>query len=119
MEKVITIDGKAVKFKATAGTIRQYRARFGRDLLLDFAKLQKEAGSGQTLTADTLNVFEDLAFTMAKQADPEIPDTSDEWLDGFEMFFIYQVLPELVSLWVASQTPVATEKKEQPQQIGL
>ncbi len=119
MEKVINIDGKAVKLKATAGTIRQYRARFGRDLLLDFQKLQTEAGSGQTLTADTLTVFENLAFTMAKQADPTIPDTADEWLDGFEMFSIYQVLPEIVTLWVSSQTPVATEKKEQPQRIDL
>ena len=55
---------------------------------------------------------------MAKQADPGIPDTPDEWLDGFEMFSIYQVLPELVSLWVASQAPTVTQKKEQPQQIG-
>lgn len=119
MEKVINIDGKAVPFKATAGTIRQYRARFGRDLLMDFSKLQKEAGSGQTLTAETLNVFENLAFTMAKQADPGIPDTADEWLDGFEMFSIYAVLPELVALWVNSQTPVVTQKKDQPQQIDL
>lgn len=117
MEKAITIDGKTVTFKATAGTIRQYRARFGRDLLMDFQKLQKETNAEQTLTAETLTVFENLAFTMAKQADPGIPDTPDEWLDGFEMFSIYQVLPELVSLWVASQAPTVTQKKEQPQQI--
>lgn len=119
MEKVINIDGKAVPFKASAGTIRQYRARFGRDLLVDFSKLQKEADSGKTLTADTLNVFENLAFTMAKQADPSIPDTADEWLDGFEMFSIYAVLPELVQLWVSNQAPTVTQKKDQPQQIGL
>lgn len=119
MEKVISIDGKSVAFKATAGTIRQYRARFGRDLLMDFQKLQKEASTEQPLTANTLTVFENLAFTMAKQADPSIPDTPDEWLDSFEMFSIYTVLPELVTLWVASQAPVATQKKEQPQQTDL
>ena len=119
MEKVINIDGKSVPFKATAGTIRQYRARFGRDLLMDFQKLQKETNADQPLTANTLTVFENLAFTMAKQADPSIPDTPDEWLDGFEMFSIYTVLPELVSLWIASQAPTVTQKKGQPQQTGL
>ena len=119
MENTIDIDGKAVKFKATAGTIRQYRARFRRDLLMDFQKLQKEAGAGQPLTAETLTIFENLAFVMAKQAEPGIPDTADEWLDGFEMFSIYQVLPQLVTLWLDSQNTTVTEKKDNPQQIGL
>lgn len=111
MEKVINIDGKDVKFKATAGTIRHYRQRFGRDLLLDFQKLQKEASSGVTLSTGALTVFENLSFIMAKQADPTIPDDPDEWLDGFEVFSIYAVLPEIVTLWTKSEVPTATPKK--------
>lgn len=112
MEKTINIDGRAVKFKATASTIRQYRMRFGRDLLLDFQKLQESTGSGATLSAEALTTFENLAFTMAKQADPEIPDTADEWLDTFDMFSIYVVLPQIVELWQLSTLPTAESKKK-------
>ena len=112
MEKIINIDGKDVKFKATASTIRQYRARFGRDLLQDFQKLQNDASEADVLSVDTLTIFENLAYTMAKQADPEIPDTADEWLDGFDMFSIYVVLPQIVELWQLSNLPVSTPKKK-------
>ena len=36
---------------------------------------------------------------MAKHAEPGIPDTPEEWLDGFNTFSIYQVLPQLIELW--------------------
>jgi hypothetical protein len=112
MERTLNIDGKDVKFKATAGTIRQYRALFGRDLLLDFQRLQDARSSGETLTADSLLIFENMAYVMARQADPTIPDTADEWLDGFEMFSIYVVLPQLVELWQLSNLPLSQSKKK-------
>ena len=40
-----------------------------------------------------------IAFVMAKHADPSIPNTPEEWLDGFNTFSIYQVLPQLIELW--------------------
>ena len=112
MEKIITIDGKQVPFKATAGTIRKYRRRFGRDLLVDFARLEKEAKQAEGMTVEALTIFEDLAYTMAKDADETIPETADEWLDGFEMFSIYVVLPQIVELWSLSTLPTAEQKKK-------
>ena len=40
-----------------------------------------------------------IAYVMAKHADPSIPDTPEEWLDGFNTFSIYQVLPQIIELW--------------------
>ena len=112
MERNITISGKSVPFKATAGTIRIYRSLFGRDLLLDFKTLQESMGEDKQLTADALTIFENLAYTMAKQADPEgVPSSPDEWLDEFDMFSIYEVLPQLVALWGISMEPTAKQKK--------
>lgn len=111
MERTINIDGRDVKFKATASTIRRYRETFGRDLLLDFQTLQNATGTG-SLSAESLTIFENLAFVMAKQADPEIPETADEWLDSFDMFSIYVVLPQIVELWKLSEIPTATAKKK-------
>lgn len=112
MQKTIEIDGKSVEFKATAATIRNYRSMFGRDLLMDFQKLQKDMDAGATLSVDTLMIFENLAYIMAKQADPGIPDSPDEWLDSFDMFSIYVVLPQIVELWQLSTIPVSTSKKK-------
>ena len=39
------------------------------------------------------------------------PDTSDEWLDQFGTFSIYQVLPEIIELWGLNvQTQVESKK---------
>ena len=113
MEKVIKIDGREVKFKASAATIRLYRQNTGRDMLLDINKLQESAGSGNGLSAEALNLFEDIAYTMAKQADDSIPDSADEWLDDFEMFSIYLVLPQIIELWRLNELTTTTPKKKE------
>ncbi len=48
---------------------------------------------------------------MAKHADPAIPDDVEEWLDGFNTFSIYQVLPELIKLWGLNVKTDAEAKK--------
>ena len=47
----------------------------------------------------SLEMFENIAYVMAKHADPSIPDNPEEWLDEFNTFSIYQVLPKLIELW--------------------
>lgn len=113
MEKIIKIDGREVRFKASAATIRLYRQNTGRDMLLDINKLQESAGSGNGLSAEALNLFEDIAYTMAKQADESIPDSADEWLDDFEMFSIYLVLPQIIELWRLNELTTTTPKKKE------
>ena len=59
----------------------------------------------------SLELFENIAYIMAKHADPSIPDSPEEWLDGFNTFSIYQVLPEIIRLWGLNvQTTVASKK---------
>lgn len=60
----------------------------------------------------SLEMFENIAFIMAKHADPSIPDTPEEWLDNFNTFSIYQVLPQLIELWGLNvKTDVESKKK--------
>ena len=47
----------------------------------------------------SLEMFENIAYVMAKHADPSIPDNPEDWLDEFNTFSIYQVLPKLIELW--------------------
>lgn len=99
----IEIDGKLVAFKASAAIPRIYRLKFQRDIYKDLRVLEKSIGdedeNNSNLDLFSLEMFENIAFVMAKHADPSIPNTPEEWLDGFNTFSIYQVLPQLIELW--------------------
>ena len=103
MMKKIEIDGKAVAFKASAAIPRIYRIKFQRDIYKDLSVLEKSIGNGDpeksSLDLFSLEMFENIAYVMAKHADPSIPDNPEEWLDQFNTFSIYQVLPKLIELW--------------------
>ena len=59
----------------------------------------------------SLEMFENIAYVMAKHANPSIPDTPEECLDGFNTFSIYQVLPQIIELWgLNTQTEVQAKK---------
>ena len=60
---------------------------------------------------EDLEIFENVAYIMAWHADPTIPGTIEEWLDEFEMFSIYQVLPEILDLWGANLVTDIESKK--------
>ena len=115
MIKQIEIDGKQVSFKASAAIPRIYRMKFQRDIYKDLKALEKSIGDnseeGSNLDMFSLEMFENIAFVMAKHADATIPNTPEEWLDGFNTFSIYQVLPQLIELWGLNvQTDVEAKK---------
>nr|DAU65384.1 MAG TPA: tail assembly chaperone protein [Caudoviricetes sp.] len=101
--KKVEIDGKQVPFKASAAIPRIYRLKFQRDIYKDLSVLEKSINQANpdesNLDLFSLEMFENIAFVMAKHADPNIPDTPEEWLDQFNTFSIYQVLPQLIELW--------------------
>ena len=119
MIKPIDIDGKQVPFKASAAIPRIYRVKYGRDIFKDLMKLEKalneNSAEDSALDLFSLETFENIAYLMAKHADPSLPDTAEEWLDEFSVFSIYQVLPEIISLWGLNvQTQSNAKKNEVP-----
>ena len=103
IERTIEISGKQVPFRSSATVPRLYRAKFKRDIFKDLTKLEKSYSKrtedGEELQIEDLEIFENVAYIMAFHADPSIPKTIDEWLDQFDMFSIYQVLPQILELW--------------------
>lgn len=115
MKQSIEIDGKQVAFKASAAIPRIYRMKFHRDIYKDLRSLEKSVGDGSeensNLDMFSLEMFENIAYIMAKHADPAIPDSPEDWLDSFNTFSIYQVLPQLIQLWgLNTQTDVQSKK---------
>ena len=125
MDKIITIAGRQVGFRATALTPRLYRHRMGRDIIRDLNQLRRSFSKAASLSKDAtaeereeaqlsmldLEIFENIAWLMARQYDPTVPDSPEEWLDEFSTFSIYQVLPKIIELWGLNvQTDVESKK---------
>ena len=112
----IKIDGREVPFRASAAIPRMYRVRFRRDIFQDMRGLMQmlEKGNAEDSGMDvpSLEIFENIAFVMAKHADPNIPDDAETWLDGFSTFSIYQIMPQLLELWgLDMETKTGLKKK--------
>lgn len=112
MERTIKVGDQEVKFKATAKTPSVYRQTFQSDLFEDMTKLHEAHESDKPLTSQALIMFQNIAYVMAKQADPDIPDDPDDWLDQFDMFSIYEILPQIIELWGINSITLSDSKKK-------
>ncbi len=126
MEKTIMVGDKEVKLRASALVPRLYRFRFGRDMLQDMARLKDALKKAEALPLNAteeqrreaqfsvldLTIFENAAYIMARHADPEVPETLEEWMEGFEMFSIYEVLPQILELWQLGCATTSSSKKK-------
>lgn len=115
LEKTIAIGDKQVKFRSSATIPRLYRAKFKRDIFKDLSRLESSykgnSDDGSSFEIEDLEIFENVAYIMAYHADHSIPTTIEEWLDEFEMFSIYEVLPEILELWGMNlQTEIESKK---------
>ena len=103
LSKTVKVGDKEVTFKSSAAIPRMYRIKFKRDIFKDLTKLEKsykDKGDGtKELEIEDLEIFENVAYIMALHGDPNTPKSIDEWLDQFEMFSIYEILPEILELW--------------------
>lgn len=114
LEKTVKIGEKEVKFRSSATIPRLYRIKFKRDIFKDLVKLEKsysKTEDGDSFAIEDLEIFENVAYIMAYHADRTIPDNIDDWLDQFDMFSIYEILPEILDLWGANlQTDIESKK---------
>ena len=127
MDRTIILDGRGVRLRASAAIPRLYRLKFRRDIIHDMVVIQKAIQaalpadvpdsdtSGEEITVplplEALTLFENVAYLMARHADSSVPDSVDEWLDGFETFSIYQIFPVIQELWEQNLRTLAAPKK--------
>ena len=116
IKRDIEICGKNVPFRSSATIPRLYRAKFKRDIFKDLSKLESSYKGKQTkgseFQIEDLEIFENVAYIMAYHADNTIPSTIEEWLDQFDMFSIYEVLPQILELWGDNMMTEVKAKKE-------
>lgn len=116
IKREIEICGKKIPFRSSATIPRLYRAKFKRDIFKDLSRLEKsyqgKKTEGTEFQIDDLEIFENVAYVMAYHADNSIPSDIDEWLDQFDMFSIYEVLPQILELWGENMMTDIKAKKE-------
>lgn len=117
MEKTIEIDGKKIRFKSNGATPLRYKAQFGKDYMKEILKMspavegkKKKTGEVNVKNLESLDfeVFYNIAWILAKTADPSIPEPM-EWLAEFEEFPIAEIFPEMQELMLSTIT--ASKKK--------
>lgn len=136
MRKTVTINGIDCHLKSSAAIPRIYRLKFNRDIFKDMMRIQnqvevqekiktemmqKAAESGGEIDAsefesqlpiDSLEMFENVAYLMHKHGDPAQPDDIEAWLEQFETFDIYQILPEILEMWNIENNQMSVSKKK-------
>lgn len=135
MERTVKVDGREVRLRASAAIPRLYRLKFRRDILEDMRTIQREikkaraaqeaaraAGEedpGSTSPLEALTLFENVAYLMARHADPDgVPDNVDEWLEEFGTFSIYTVFPAVQELWAENLRTLNEPKKKSRRRRG-
>ena len=114
MERIIKAGETEIRVRASALIPRLYRFKFGRDLIRDMSQLEASYKKAMSLTEEAteeekraaqftaldLTIFENVAWAMAKNADPNVPNDPDEWLDSIPgVFSVYEVMPQILELW--------------------
>lgn len=113
----ITVDGKEVTLRASAAVPRLYRIKFRRDIIVDMQAvaraMEDKDKTGQDLPPEALELFENMAYIMAKHGDKDaVPDSPDEWLEEFSTFSIYKIFPVLQALWEGNMEALDVAKKK-------
>jgi len=112
MEKKVIVEGKEIRLKTSGALPRVYRIAFQRDIFKDLNSLAYITDE-DLVEAETGEVLENIAYAMAKHADPKIPDTVEEWLEQFEdPRAVTSMLDDVLELWHAENKEDSTSKKE-------
>lgn len=130
MQKVIEIEeGRSLNFKASAFSPIMYNKLFpGRDFLKDMDALKKtHEDKEDTFEMSDYEHFSRIAYMFAYQGLAPSPRQTQEqkkfleqypstwdWIDSFDTFSIYQILPEIMELWYKNEKQISQSKNPMP-----
>lgn len=123
------IFGTDHKLKMSAATPRIYRAKFGKDVIVqmdamyerlsnegkkkDEEKKDKEKkGDSVSFTPEELEMMENLIFVCNRQAEPEQPEDIFEWLASYEIGAITGTYGTIMKMWEDNLHQTSRSKKK-------
>ena len=118
------IFGTDHKLKMSAATPRIYRAKFGKDIIVQMdAMYERLSNEGKkkdeekkddsvSFTPEELEMMENLIFVCNRQAEPEQPEDIYEWLASFEIGAITGTYGTIMKMWEDNLHQTSTSKKK-------
>lgn len=123
------IFGTDHKLKMSAATPRIYRAKFGKDIIVQmdamYERLSKEGkkkdeekkneekkDDSVSFTPEELEMMENLIFVCNRQAEPEQPEDIFEWLASFEIGAITGTYGTIMKMWEDNLHQTSKSKKK-------
>ena len=122
------IFGTNHKLKMSAATPRIYRAKFGKDIIVQMdamyerlsnegkkkdeeKKNEEKKDDSVSFTPEELEMMENLIFVCNRQAEPEQPEDIFEWLASFEIGAITGTYGTIMKMWEDNLHQTSTSKK--------
>lgn len=109
--KEVKIGNKTIQMEANANTPRYYRQIFGKDMIVQMMTTLNGVKNGKVTEDLTLELAENLAYVMAKQANEGI-GTVDDFLSQFGVFDIYNATEDIFSVWQSNEKTTSEAKKK-------
>lgn len=123
------IFGTDHKLKMSAATPRIYRAKFGKDIIVQMdamyerlsnegkkkdeeKKNEEKKDDSVSFTPEELEMMENLIFVCNRQAEPEQPEDIFEWLASFEIGAITGTYGTIMKMWEDNLHQTSTSKKK-------
>lgn len=118
------IFGTDHKLKMSAATPRIYRAKFGKDIIVQMdamyerlsnegkKKDEEKKNESVSFTPEELEMMENLIFVCNRQAEPEQPEDIFEWLASFEIGAITGTYGTIMKMWEDNLHQTSTSKKK-------
>ena len=113
----ITLAGIDVDLKCTGATSVLYRREFGKDLFVEFNKYAKNIEDGEKgeIPDGAIDMLEEAAYIMAKQAKPSEKRDFVAWLDQFDMMELVQDIGQVAEIIVGDRKTIDEPKKKSDQ----
>lgn len=126
IEQKVMIDGKELTVRASGLIPKLYRARFGRDMVVDMMKLAKaykkvnalpatatEDERAEALMDIDFGALENLTWIMLKHGGEDVGNSPDEWLESLNgVFSVYEAIPTLLDLWNQNNKTTSVPRKK-------
>lgn len=118
------IFGTDHKLKMSAATPRIYRAKFGKDVIVQMdamyerlsnegkKKDEEKKNESVSFTPEELEMMENLIFVCNRQAEPEQPEDIFEWLASFEIGAITGTYGIIIKMWEDNLHQTSRSKKK-------
>lgn len=118
------IFGTDHKLKMSAATPRIYRAKFGKDIIVQMdamyerlsnegkKKGEEKKNDSVSFTPEELEMMENLIFVCNRQAEPEQSEDIFEWLASYEIGAITGTYGTIMKMWEDNLHQTSTSKKK-------